>query len=152
MHFGKTAQVAWYGLIRHHDFFSCREKLNLINAQGLNLGALTTQRKFSFVDGLSRLFIGAAGAAPGAQGHHAYLESPRMADVAKSLHAAVDQHCAAAGGAGGAGGGKVVLVLDQPDLWLATAGPGDGVTSGSLRDLVLDLREVSYLSLGLFVV
>lgn len=57
-----------------------------------------------------------------------------MADVAKSLHAAVDQLCAA--------GGKVVLVLDQLDLWLATAGPGDGVTSGSLRDLVLDLREV----------
>lgn len=57
-----------------------------------------------------------------------------MADVAKSLHAAVDQLCAA--------GGKVVLVLDQPDLWLATAGPGDGVTSGSLKDLVLDLREV----------
>lgn len=57
-----------------------------------------------------------------------------MADVAKSLHAAVDQLCAA--------GGKVVLVLDQPDLWLATAGTGDGVTSGTLRDLVLDLREV----------
>lgn len=55
-------------------------------------------------------------------------------DVAKVLSAAVDQLSAA--------GGKVVLVLDQPDLWLAAAGPGDGVTNGSLKDLVLDLREV----------
>lgn len=62
-----------------------------------------------------------------------------MADVAKSLSAAVDQLCAQ--------GGKVVLVLDQPDVWLATAGAGDGVTSGSLRDLVLDLREVGFYSL-----
>lgn len=57
-----------------------------------------------------------------------------MVDVAKTLHDTVDQLRAA--------GGKVVLVLDQPDLWLATAGTGDGVTNGSLRDLVLDLREV----------
>ncbi|KAJ4417597.1 hypothetical protein N0V82_006070 [Gnomoniopsis sp. IMI 355080] len=101
---------------------------------GFNLGTLITQRKFSFVDGLSRLFIGAAGAPPTAQAQgHVYLESPRMADVAKSLSAAVDQLSAV--------GGKVVLVLDQPDVWLAAAGAGDGVTSGSLRDLVLDLRE-----------
>ncbi|KAJ4386229.1 hypothetical protein N0V93_009122 [Gnomoniopsis smithogilvyi] len=102
---------------------------------GLNLGALTTQRKFSFVDGLSHLFTSAAGRAhPAAQAQgHAYLESLRMADVAKSLSAAVDQLCAQ--------GGKIVLVLDQPDVWLATAGTGNGVTSGNLRDLILDLRE-----------
>lgn len=89
------------------------------------------------MDGLSRLFLGAAGGAlPAARTQgHAYLESPRIADVAKTLSAAVEKL--------GAGGGKVVLVLDQPDLWLAAAGPGDAVTSGSLRDLVLDLREVS---------
>lgn len=44
----------------------------------------------------------------------------------------------------GGGGEKVVLVLDQPDAWLAAAGAGDGVTSSSLRELVLDLREVSF--------
>lgn len=104
------------------------------------MDALTTQRKFGFVDGLSRLFIGAAaGAAPSPRGQaHVFLESPRFADVAGTLHAAVDQ-------AGQSGGKKVVLVLDQPDAWLAAAGTGDGVTSGSLRELVLDLREVSCL-------
>lgn len=37
-------------------------------------------------------------------------------------------------------------MLDQPDVWLAAAGAGDGVASGSLRELVLDLREVSLAS------
>lgn len=69
-------------------------------------------------------------------------------DVARTLNAAVDRLQAAASG-GNSGGAKVVLVLDQPDVLLAAAGAGDGVTSASLRDVVLDLREVS---LGGFVV
>lgn len=66
-----------------------------------------------------------------------YLESPRLADVARMLNAAVDQL------RGGGDATKVALVLDQPDVLLAAAGTGDGVTSASLRELVLDLREVS---------
>lgn len=60
-----------------------------------------------------------------------------MADVARTLHATVDQ--ASVGGEK-----KVVLVLDQPDAWLAAAGAGEQVTSASVRELVLDLREVSF--------
>lgn len=117
--------------------------------QGLNLDALAAQGKFSFVDGLSRLFLGGGGGAA-VGGAQSYLESPRLADVARALHAAVERLRGRGGGGGGAAAAaetktteKIVLVLDQPDALLAAAGAGDGVTSASLRELVLDLREVS---------
>lgn len=67
------------------------------------------------------------------------LDSPKLTSVSQALNAAVDQL------RGGSEGKEqpLVLVLDQPDVLLATAGPNDGVTSASLRELVLDLREVS---------
>lgn len=126
----------------------------MASGQGLNLDALTAQNKFCLVDGLSRLFLAAA---PGGAGAPAppgrgqlYLASPRIADVARTLNAAVDQLLLqqqqqqqqhASGSARGSG--KVVLVLDQPDMLLAAAGDGDGVTSESLRDVILGLRDVS---------
>lgn len=96
------------------------------------------------MDGLSRLFLdgqrGSAVQAPPAAAGTArqvtYLESPRLPDVARILHAVVDAQTAR-------GQAKVILVLDQPDVLLAAAGPTDGVTSTGLRELVLDLREVS---------
>lgn len=94
------------------------------------------------MDGLSRLFLGgqtgsAVRALPtaGAARQVTYLESPRLPDIARTLHAVVDAQTAQ-------GQIKVILVLDQPDILLAAAGPGDGVTSTALRELVLDLREV----------
>ncbi|ROW10184.1 hypothetical protein VMCG_01688 [Cytospora schulzeri] len=110
---------------------------------GLNLDTLTAQGRFYFVDGLSRLFLGGAAGAGGSAPHPAagrggygHLESPRAADIARTLNAAVAQLEAARGMAG-----KVVLVLDQPDLLLAAAAAEDGTTSTALRDVVLDLRE-----------
>lgn len=105
------------------------------------------------MDGLSRLFldggragVGATAAPPpagaGVARQITYLESPRLADVARTLHATIGAAQAAQGQAN-----KVILVLDQSDVLLAAAGPGDGVTSTGLRDLVLDLREVSFLLL-----
>lgn len=64
-----------------------------------------------------------------------YLDSPRLADVARVLGAAVERLQAA--------GGKVVLILDQPDVLLAAASPGDGVAGTAWKDVVLGLREVS---------
>ncbi|KUI61985.1 hypothetical protein VP1G_09148 [Cytospora mali] len=101
---------------------------------GLNLDTLASQGRFYFVDGLSRLFLGAAATGPAAgRGGYAYLESPRVTDIARALSVAVVQLQAARGSAG-----KIVLVLDQPDVLLAA---GDGVTSTALRDVILDLRE-----------
>lgn len=65
-----------------------------------------------------------------------YLDSPRLADVARVLGAAVERLRAA--------GGKVILILDQPDVLLAAASPGDGVTGTAWKDVVLGLREVGF--------
>lgn len=97
------------------------------------------------MDGLSRLFL--AGAKPAAAGGGAarqvtYLESPRLADIARVLHAVLEAQTAQ-------GQAKVILVLDQPDVLLAAAGPGDGVSSTGLREVVLDLREACLASIGL---
>lgn len=99
------------------------------------------------MDGLSRLFLdGAPPSAPPSataaavgRGAHGYLEYPRVADVLRSLGAAVAQLQAARGA-----GGKVVLLLDEPDLLLATAAADrDGMTSTALGDVIHELREVS---------
>ncbi|KAK2600984.1 hypothetical protein N8I77_010472 [Diaporthe amygdali] len=114
---------------------------------GLNLDSLAARGKFLFVDGLSRLFLGGDGTsaqsqparrgpgqpAPQQQQQQVYLDSPRLADVARALGAAVERLQAA--------GSKVVLLLDQPDLLLAAASPGDGVTGTAWREVVLGLRE-----------
>lgn len=117
-----------------------------MRTQGLNLDALAARGKFLFVDGLSRLFLGGgdgataipAGRGPGQQQQHVYLDSPRLADVARVLGAAAEGLQAA--------GGKVILILDQPDVLLAAASLGDGVTGTAWKDVVLGLREVSSLS------
>lgn len=117
--------------------------IDTVHTQGLNLDALAARGKFLFVDGLSRLFLGGgdgpvalpAGRGPGHQ-QHLYLDSPRLADVARVLAAAVERLQTA--------GGKVVLILDQPDVLLAAASPGDGFTGTAWKDVLLGLREVSY--------
>lgn len=112
--------------------------------KGLNLDTLAARGRFLFVDGLSRLFLGGGNRTagpPAARGpshqqqQQLYLDSPCLADVARVLGAAVEKLQAA--------GGKVVLILDQPDVLLAAASPGDGVTGTAWKDVVLGLREVS---------
>ncbi|KAG8167407.1 hypothetical protein KVR01_003096 [Diaporthe batatas] len=110
---------------------------------GLNLDTLAARGRFLFVDGLSRLFLGGRngtaapphGRGPGRQQeqHQLYLDSPRLADAARVLGTAVEKLQA--------GGGKVVLVMDQPDVLLAAASPADGVTGTAWKDVVLGLRQ-----------
>ncbi|POS78493.1 hypothetical protein DHEL01_v203099 [Diaporthe helianthi] len=121
---------------------------------GLNLDTLAARGRFLFVDGLSRLFLGGgngtaappAGPGPGPgrhqqrqqqhqQQHLLYLDSPHLADAAKVFGTAVERLQAA--------GGKIILILDQPDVLLAAASPGDGVTGTAWKDVVLGLREAS---------
>lgn len=117
--------------------------LTRCSIKGLNLDTLAARGRFLFVDGLSRLFLGggnrAAGPPDGRGSSHQqqqlYLDSPCLADVARVLGAAVEKLQAA--------GGKVVLILDQPDVLLAAASPGDGVTGTAWKYVVLGLREVS---------
>ncbi|KAG6367212.1 hypothetical protein INS49_001397 [Diaporthe citri] len=131
---GEDVKVLLVSFMRDHAFW--KEGAGRL---GLNLDALAARGRFLFVDGLSRLFLGAdgpvapaAGRGPGQQ-QHLYLDSPRLADVARVLGAAIERLQAA--------GGKVVLILDQPDVLLAAASPGDGVTGTAWKDVLLGLRE-----------
>ena len=64
------------------------------------------------------------------------LPSLAVADVSKTLHAALDELLAK--------NKKVVLVIDQLDFLLAATSDGNGPSvSSALKDLLLDLREVS---------
>lgn len=64
------------------------------------------------------------------------LPSLAVADVSKTLHAALDELCQK--------NKKVVLVIDQLDFLLAATSDGNGLVSSALKDLLLDLREVSH--------
>lgn len=63
------------------------------------------------------------------------LPSLAVADVSKTLHSALDELCQK--------NKKVVLVIDQLDFLLAATSDGIGSVSSALKDLLLDLREVS---------
>lgn len=65
------------------------------------------------------------------------LPSLAVADVSKTLHAALDELCQK--------NKKVVLVIDQLDFLLAAMSDGNGPSvSSALKDLLLDLREKSH--------
>ncbi|KAK3396109.1 hypothetical protein B0T20DRAFT_357474 [Sordaria brevicollis] len=65
------------------------------------------------------------------------LPSLAVADVSKTLHAALDELCQK--------NKKVVLVMDQLDFLVAATSDGNGPSvSSALRDLLLDLREKSH--------
>ncbi|CCC08771.1 unnamed protein product [Sordaria macrospora k-hell] len=64
------------------------------------------------------------------------LPSLAVADVSKTLHAALDELCQK--------NKKVVLVIDQLDFLLAATSDGNGSVSSALKDLLLDLREQSH--------
>ncbi|KAI3398615.1 hypothetical protein diail_8963 [Diaporthe ilicicola] len=137
---GEDVQVLLVSFMRDYAFWK-----DGAGRLGLNLDTLAARGKFLFVDGLSRLFLGGDGAAavppagrgPGQQQQqqqrHVYLDSPLLADVARALGAAVERLQAASG--------KVVLIMDQPDLYLAAASPGDGATGTAWEDALLGLRE-----------
>ena len=69
------------------------------------------------------------------------LPSLAVTDVSKTLHVALDELCQK--------NKKVVLVIDQLDFLLAATSAADGngsSVSSALKDLLLDLREVSHLT------
>ncbi|KAJ9155163.1 hypothetical protein NKR23_g1606 [Pleurostoma richardsiae] len=110
---------------------------------GVDLEALTRRGRFSFVDGLSSLYLPPPASAnvrpaPGKE----RLTSPRIADVSRALHSAVDKLLATSSQAAGEGAGKarkVVLVVDQLDFLLASTAEEEAGTA--LGDMLLDIRE-----------
>lgn len=111
---------------------------------GVDLDAAGRRGRFGFVDGLGMFLPRGSSAGGKAEGEgegegqgvpwRTRVGSARLADVGGTLAAAVDALRAR-------GAGRVVLVVDQLDLLLATAGAEEGGAEG-LRAVLLDLREV----------
>ncbi|UNI24376.1 hypothetical protein JDV02_010127 [Purpureocillium takamizusanense] len=105
---------------------------------GLDLDALRRAGRFAFVDGLTGLFVppvAAAAAQPDAksedQQRDRILRSPRLDDVGRGIEAALAEVRAR----------RTVLVVDQIDALLAACNPSDTVTSLSVGNMLLSLRE-----------
>lgn len=95
---------------------------------GLDLDAAKRGGRFAFVDGLTGLFTGDGGDA-----RDRTLRSAKESDVRREIEGAI----------GDLKVEKKVLVIDALDVLLATADEGS-MSSGSLSDLLLSLREVSH--------
>ncbi|KYK59772.1 hypothetical protein DCS_00906 [Drechmeria coniospora] len=95
---------------------------------GFDLDTLDRAGRFTFVDGLTGLF-----AAPSCSDarKEAPLRSPALVDVRRAIEVAMAKVNAT----------KTVLIVDQVDALLAAAGPSAGVTSLSLQNMLLSLRE-----------
>ncbi|KAJ6444122.1 ELL-associated factor [Purpureocillium lavendulum] len=93
---------------------------------GLDLDALRRAGKFTFVDGLTGLVVPAS---PDARDR--VLQSPELEDVRKGIEAAIAEVRAS----------RTVLIVDQIDTLLAVTNPSDTVTSLSVQNMLLSLRE-----------
>ncbi|GJN67316.1 hypothetical protein VFPFJ_00513 [Purpureocillium lilacinum] len=93
---------------------------------GLDLDALRRAGKFAFVDGLTGLFVPAQ---PDAKDR--ILRSAKLDDVGKGIEAAIAEVRAS----------RTVLIVDQMDALLAVSNPSDTVTSLSIQNMLLSLRE-----------
>lgn len=110
---------------------------------GVDLDAAGRKGRLVFVDGLTQLFASLPGSTV-PPGWVVKLKSPRLDDVSSHLHAVADHMLSRESGR------KVVLVVDQVDLLLASmggmdGGEKDGVGMGlRLREMMLDIREVCW--------
>ncbi|KAK1758397.1 hypothetical protein QBC47DRAFT_374547 [Echria macrotheca] len=124
---------------------------------GVDLEAHTRRGSFTFIDGLSNLFSSPSGSStptptPSSSsssppGGKYTLSTPTITELSKTLHKAVDDLRCRSGGAEP----KIVLVIDQLDLLLASTSTStsstsfpEGNTSQALRDMLLDLREKTH--------
>jgi len=99
---------------------------------GLDLQKFAAKKKFTFVDGLSELFLPKQNQIPG-RGEDKILVNAGLQDVSKQILASIQQL------KGPGDGGKVLLVIDQLDLLLAAG--GEGVDAVGMGNMLMVLRE-----------
>lgn len=102
----------------------------------MDLEKLAAKKKFTFVDGLSGLFLPKQNPISDRE-KDKILVSAGLQDVSKQILASVQQL------KGPEDGGKVLLVIDQLDLLLAAS--GEGVDAVGTGNMLMGLREVSTL-------
>lgn len=101
--------------------------------QGLDLDLAARSSTFTFVDGLTSLFLPAS--PEKLPRGRRVLRSAKLEDVTRELSAAVEELRGS--------GKRVLLFIDQPDCFLAVG--GGKFTSLGLNDAILSLREVRYI-------
>ncbi|OBT53713.1 hypothetical protein VE04_05268 [Pseudogymnoascus sp. 24MN13] len=96
---------------------------------GLDLDKLAAKKRFAFIDGLSELYLEPARSKTGTRGANAVRgnELGNIHNIVKNTLKELQ-----------AGSGKVVLVIDQLDLLLATS--GDKLDTAALGDTLMDWR------------
>jgi elongator complex protein 6 len=119
--------------------FCVRMMLN--HSQGLDLDKLALKKRFAFVDGLSGTFLPRQGKAISAKAGNVTLTNPSLVNVFEALQNAVKtlRNTQSA---------KILLVVDQLDLLLAT--DGDAVGAVEMGELLMSLREVCSVLLKLW--
>ncbi|KAL2758470.1 hypothetical protein ACRALDRAFT_1068785 [Sodiomyces alcalophilus JCM 7366] len=121
---------------------------------GLDLDSLVRAGRLVFVDGLTELFSfepesTGAGPAPKPKGKR-MLRGYHLPDIRRELLAAVSD--VATGTGAGSAQGRTILIMDQPDIFLALMDPvpsgGGATTRGqALRGALLDVQEAVYASI-----
>lgn len=99
--------------------------------QGLDLDKLAAKKRFTFIDGLSELYLEPVKSKAGTRSANVIRanELGNILNTVKNTLKALQ-----------AGSGKVILVIDQLDLLLATS--GDKLDTVALGDMLMDWRLV----------
>src|SRR6187402_3010979 len=92
------------------------------------------RKRFAFVDGLSGLFLSKYQKPSSARGAENVLTNPGLASISKEIQLAIQALRDAQGA------GKILLVIDQLDLVLATGGEQIGPVN--VGEMLMGLREV----------
>lgn len=110
-------------------------RLIFLVIQGIDFDKLAAKKRFTFVDGLSELFLPKQQKSLPGRGGEKILSKSDLTSVSDEIRQAVE------GLKGGKdGSGKVLLIIDQVDLFLATV--GDQVTAAGVGEMLMGLREV----------
>ena len=103
------------------------------SSQGLDLDKLAMKKRFMFIDGLSFLFLPPSSrTAP--REDPSLIQGNDLARIASRIKSATQ--------ALKAQGRNVVLVIDQLDFLLASSNGQDGITSSTLAEMMMELRQV----------
>ncbi|KAL2065626.1 hypothetical protein VTL71DRAFT_3296 [Oculimacula yallundae] len=102
---------------------------------GLDLDKLGLKKRFSFVDGLSSLFLPRQPSAAARRGGENVLSSPNLESVTKEIQGSIEALQTSQGGS------RVLLVIDQLDLLLAAG--GEKMSAVEVSNMLTGLREIA---------
>jgi elongator complex protein 6 len=100
----------------------------------MDLERLSAMKRFTFIDGLSGLYLPHLGPPTSTSEAHNTLRSADLASIQSQIQEALRTSKA------NNDNGKVILVIDQLDLLLATS--CDKISAVAISNMLLELRQV----------